>query len=183
MRPGVPAHSCSSSPALMMMGSTLQRRYHGSGLHIRVQPVCSGEMTLRKHLRSTDRSHAGQPCSAATAAAAAAVAAAAAAAVADATCTWRHGFQIQDDEKGACDGAHPSFLKASSVMNVLPQPFGPHTPSITGTRTPPSESARKFFTMCICGTARGSRSRAELRLGAGTLCRWLRPQVLSGCYC
>jgi hypothetical protein len=41
-------------------------------------------------------------------------------------------------------------------MNVLPQPLGPHTPSITGTRTPPSESARKFFTMCICGT-RGNR--------------------------
>ena len=59
-------------------------------------------------------------------------------------------------------------MKASSVMNVLPQPFGPHTPSITGTRTPPSESARKFFTMCICGTARGSRSRAEPRLGSDT---------------
>jgi hypothetical protein len=29
MRPGVPAHSCSSSPALMMMGSTLQRNREG----------------------------------------------------------------------------------------------------------------------------------------------------------
>ena len=77
-------------------------------------------------------------------------------------------LEPQHDDTQVCCGAHPSFLKASSVMKVLPQPLGPHTPSITGTRTPPSESARKFFTMCICGTARKDRSQAQLRLGTGS---------------
>ncbi len=30
---------------------------------------------------------------------------------------------------------HPSFLKASSVWNVFPMPFGPQMPSTSGTRT------------------------------------------------
>ena len=46
--------------------------------------------------------------------------------------------------------AHFSFLKASSVWKVFPQPFGPQIPSISGGFTPDNWSAMKFLTTCIC---------------------------------